>query len=480
MDSLSEGKESLFVKSKFFTKKSIAKQLTYACKFIFGLSCILEMNGLDPIMATFKVCDTNGDNGLIMEEIKQNECKKTLNKIFGLSTDMLQDTFFRLDENMDRVISKEEGQAASQSLERTDIIKEIKEKIKDAVDKATTKVKDAVDKLPGKPVSTKILVVTGGKLTTEIIDLENSSFGCTKVGKFPKYLYFASGGLVDNIPMVCGGTDGKDLDIFEKACYTLQENGGAWKEDKTATLIREKQNFISGSVVSQNKLFIPEFVGKKGTYSKHLNFEMVAPNKKSETLKPMNIWGHLKSYKTYTESCIVNWDANTLMLIGGQESQVYPPYWKDTFFINMGNKTVTPGPKLMERRSEHACHEMTVKGESFIIVTGGYGQSGWLKSTEFLSKSSLGKGWQKGNKGLDSPVALVGHQMVASYDKTKLYTIGGKEDETTPNKKIYQLSCDDKLMTKCKWTEMPTKLKEGRFGHVVFPISNKLTKKLCN
>ena len=82
--------------------------------------------------------------------------------------------------------------------------------------------------------------------------------------------------------------------------------------------------------------------------------------------------------------------------------------------------------------------------------------------------------------GPDSPVVLRGHQMVASYDKTKLYTIGGKEDETTPNKKIYQLSCDDKLMTKCKWTEMPTKLKEGRFGHVVFPISNKLAKKLCN
>ena len=101
--------------------------------------CILEMNGIDPIMATFKICDVNEDNGLIMEEIKQDECKKTLNKIFGLTTDMLQDTFIRLDENMDKVISKEEGQAASQSLERN-IIKEIKEKIKDAVDKVTTKV----------------------------------------------------------------------------------------------------------------------------------------------------------------------------------------------------------------------------------------------------------------------------------------------------------------------------------------------------
>ena len=172
--------------------------------------CILEMNGIDPIMATFKICDANEDNGLIMEEIKQDECKKTLNKIFGLTTDMLQDTFIRLDENMDKVISKEEGQAASQSLERN-IIKEIKEKIKDAVDKATTKV----------------LVVTGGSLTTEIIDLGDSSFQCTKVEKFPKKLYFANGGMVGKIPMVCGGKDDYSLYIgtYQKACYTLQENG---------------------------------------------------------------------------------------------------------------------------------------------------------------------------------------------------------------------------------------------------------------
>ena len=335
--------------------------------------CILEMNGIDPIMATFKICDANADNGLIMEEIKQDECKKTLNKIFGLTTDMLQDTFIRLDENMDKVISKEEGQAASQSLERN-IIKEIKEKIKDAVDKATTKV----------------LVVTGGSLTTEIIDLGDSSFQCTKVEKFPKKLYFANGGMVGKIPMVCGGTDDPIPSIYsstyQKACYTLKENG-AWKEDTIATLIRGKQNSISGSVVLKNKLFVPEFVYKGGGYS-YLNFEMVAPNKKSETLQPMNKWEQVDSNKQF---CIVPWDANTILIIGVKN------WRKETFFINMGNQTVTPGPKLMEGRSEHARHEMTATGESIIIVTGGYGGSGLLKSTEILSQSSLGKGWQKGN-----------------------------------------------------------------------------------
>ena len=54
-----------------------------------------------------------------MEEIKQDGCKEVLQNLFGLSTDVLQDTFFHLDENMDKVISRKEGHAASQSLERS-------------------------------------------------------------------------------------------------------------------------------------------------------------------------------------------------------------------------------------------------------------------------------------------------------------------------------------------------------------------------
>ena len=72
---------------------------------------------------------------------------------------------------------------------------------------------------------------------------------------------------------------------------------------------------------------------------------------------------------------------------------------------------------------------------------------------------------------------LRGHQMVASSDKTKLYTIGN--GEAAHDKKIFQFSCEDKSMTKCKWTEMQTKLKEGRIGHIAFPISNELTEKIC-
>ena len=105
------------------------------------------MDGLDPVMATFQVCDKNSDNGLNMEEITQDGCKEVLQTLFGLSTHMLQDTFLRLDENMDKVISREEGYTASQSLERAgsnpvntvkDTVNTVKDTVNTVKDTAST------------------------------------------------------------------------------------------------------------------------------------------------------------------------------------------------------------------------------------------------------------------------------------------------------------------------------------------------------
>ena len=371
------------------------------------------MDGFNPVMATFQVCDTNADNGLNMEEIMQDGCEEVLQTLFGLSTDQLQDTFFRLDENMDKIISIEEGHTASQSFDRLEL---------------------------GSFEPLRILVTTGGNdvegvdrpsLTTEIINLENPSFRCTKVGKFPKDLYFANGGWVGNKPMVCGGSSDSvsshHYKTSQKSCYTLQTNG-TWKEDKNAALIRGKQNQISGSVVINNQLYIPEYVGQQKSsfvpsgspietliglfgsfwYKKaYLNFEMAAPNTAPNTLQSLNSWGIFNlTHRNFDNkySCIVKWDANTIMLIGANSGG------KDTYFINLGNKTVTPGPQLMQGRYKHACNELTVnnlytqKSESFIVVTGGVTEdllpSGpYLKSTEILPKSPynhyFGK-WMKG------------------------------------------------------------------------------------
>ena len=352
------------------------------------------MDGVDPVMATFQVCDANLDNGLNMEEITQDGCKEFLQTLFGLSTDLLQDTFFGLDENMDKVISIEEGHAASQTFDR---MRQCHKNIKFGGPECTA------------TFGTKVLITAGGNygpsLTSEIIDLENPSFGCKTFGKFPQPLYSANGGggfftvkngqkWNDN-PMVCGGSDAFGR-TFQKSCYTLLTNG-TWKEDEEATLSRGKQNQISGSVVINNQLYVPEYVGVgkasvSGRYKKgYLNFEIAAPNTAPKTLKFEKLWGFFDIYG----SCIVKWDTNTIMLIGVNEGSNAA-----TFFINIEKKTVTPGPQLKHGRSGHACNEMTINGKSYIIVIGGFrAQSGILMPTEILPKSSFGKGgWQLGNK----------------------------------------------------------------------------------
>ena len=69
------------------------------------------------------------------------------------------------------------------------------------------------------------------------------------------------------------------------------------------------------------------------------------------------------------------------------------------------------------------------------------------------------------------------HQMVASKDKTSLYTIGN--GKSSNNKDIYKFECTQSI-TECSWTKIPTQLQSGRKQTVAMPIPNELANKLCN
>ena len=78
--------------------------------------------------------------------------------------------------------------------------------------------------------------------------------------------------------------------------------------------------------------------------------------------------------------------------------------------------------------------------------------------------------------GVDLPVSNKGHSIVASRDKTSLYTIGNYYNSN--NKEIYKFECTNSI-TSCSWTKIPTKLQYGRKETVTMPISNTLANKLC-
>jgi len=304
---------------------------------------------------------------------------------------------------------------------------------------------------------TKVLVVSGGYdgNNAEIIDVEDASFNCT-VSQFPTYLFEATGGLVGDTPLICGGYGS----TYQNSCYSLKEDG-TWKLESSLNTAR--YSAANGEVIINNKLVIAG--GYDGNYL--ATIEVVAPNSRSETLP-------IRLPVAMSGSCIVPWDTNTFLIIGGSSGNS-----KQTYFIHMANNTYTNGPNLLTGRYDFACHTMQVNGEDFIIVAGGHGAE---KSTEYLQKANYGSGWEK---SVDLPVFIRNHDIVASKDNKVLYTIGNYYGNYN-NKDIFKFTCTNNI-TNCSWTKISTELQYlnyfvqfSSYVGVAMTIPNSLANKLCN
>ena len=237
---------------------------------------------------------------------------------------------------------------------------------------------------------TKVLITTGEPYTdgrnTEIIDLEDSSFSCTKVKQFPVKLYGASGGLMNGQkPFICGGGAYINYVWFpSKDCYKITETG-SWAKDQTASLDTARGYAGIGSVVINNQLILTGGFDDEGLSSL---IELVSPNTLTKEFSVFLPTG-------FQKHCQVQWDHETFMVIGGA-------HWSrdETLFINVKTNELTNGPSLNIGRSEHACGEIEVNGKSYIIVSGGrIASSGTgLRSTEFLDKNNVQQGWKIGKK----------------------------------------------------------------------------------
>ena len=223
---------------------------------------------------------------------------------------------------------------------------------------------------------------------TEIIDLEDPSFVCSNVDKYPTQMGKGTGGLTRGIPFVCGGWNGWDSGEVFNSCYSLHENG-EWIEDQSTTLTTARGAAAYGSVVMGDRLVL---AGGYSSYPSNLRpnrddifetIEMASPNHKSTTL-PVELPVALAA------SCVVQWDSNTFMLIGGASGRRHE---KETYFINVKSNIITAGPSLNKRRAYHACQEIVVNDASYIVVTGGLGTE---MSTEILAKSSMTNNWEYG------------------------------------------------------------------------------------
>ena len=101
--------------------------------------------------------------------------------------------------------------------------------------------------------------------------------------------------------------------------------------------------------------------------------EVLSPTTKSRKL-------HVELPENLPAPCVVPWDEDTFMVIGN---------YQKTYFIDMVTNKWSNGPKMLIGRYAPGCNEMTVNGETFIVVAG-------HTTTEVLSKSSKNNEWKRG------------------------------------------------------------------------------------
>ena len=188
--------------------------------------------------------------------------------------------------------------------------------------------------------------------------------------------------MVGQTPLICSGIS---QGLIKASCYTFLENG-SWKEDKVAALNTGRNRAAWGSVVINDQLVLAggEATTRSVFSGSRLNtIELVSPNTRSRTLS-------VKLPVAVSSSCIVEWDANSFMLIGGYGSFGER---RETYIIDTDKNTITDGPNLKTGRYAHGCEKIDVNGESFILVSGGFTAS---KLPEVLSVGNYSNGWQYG------------------------------------------------------------------------------------
>jgi hypothetical protein len=326
---------------------------------------------------------------------------------------------------------------------------------------------------------TKILVVNGqevGSNRIEIVDLSDPTNVCRPSFLEKEYpldrVKAASGGLLTNVLMICGGKSFTNKTIFDDCFSITAENGLT-----TTAKLSQPRTLAASVVLNSTTLWLTGGFKTKSTRTKSTEFVQLTGTTPGPDL-PFEVVKH----------CLVSLNDTTALLIGG----LYPNETssKATSYFNFEDKIWTVGPSLMTGRFIHSCALFKSPQYSYtdtVIVTGGHNeQDNASTSTEFLNVYSNNPSWTSGIiicnyyiqitvsnsivtyilwycvfAGSNVPKASKKSKMVLTPDGTGVVLIGGsftKQD-------LYELQCSS---SSCNWCLMEQRLSVERVDHNAF------------
>ena len=188
---------------------------------------------------------------------------------------------------------------------------------------------------------------------------------CQNLAPFARGIFYATGGLVNGVPLICGGELGSAID----ECYSIT---------KTLSSLVTKMSdrrYLADSVVVQENTFLWILGGAGGSGKSTSEYISLSGSASGPNL-PISVYGH----------AVVAWNSTDFMLMGGSGGS-------KTFYYNEDNSEWTPGPEMKESRARFKAGlgMDQATNDPYIAATGGV----WgLDSVDLLYQGEIE--WQAG------------------------------------------------------------------------------------
>ena len=220
----------------------------------------------------------------------------------------------------------------------------------------------------------KILIADGVDGTTEILEIKTGN--TIKLPDLPNGKCGLTGGMLSDIPLVCGGWDDQQCHQIEKDTITTFTSHLKSKRGYAATTPNLQSLWVTGGFnCSDGHLKSTEVIQRDGSI-------VAGPD------LPVAVWCH-----SMTE---VKKDELYLLIGGWSGGQIS----KSTYFYNVSNDKWKNGPDLKEARMYHTAGLIfdKVNHTQYTVVVGGYNGSTRLSSVEILKEGS--NEWTQGKQHL--------------------------------------------------------------------------------
>ena len=220
-----------------------------------------------------------------------------------------------------------------------------------------------------------------GDLLVEVIDVLNPGRTCDHLQDFPfSGLYGISGGLLQNKPVICGGSwiGGHNND----KCYILNTKDAIFED---AGITYDHNSVHSESVILANKLWFSSQTSSKWIYFDESDNLIITDGPDIPTTYGMHLFQH----------CVIKLNETMAVMTGGLYQGKKTLYVDATQNLNL---EFVLGPEMIIDRHSHGCSTISNNGKTFLVVIGGWSEElgTSLDSTEMLDISDSNAGWIEG------------------------------------------------------------------------------------